>query len=165
MGNEWRRQAAAQLQIDKPPSAVYARIVDVATVGRRSLECHRATWLDGSVPPGQVGSRFRGHNRAGLLRWSRVNEVIEAEPDRRFTFRTVPQRLDPTRADSTRWTYTIEPIGGHGSLVTHAYRIERLPIGPLRWVYGKVMSHHRDMLPHLQYTLEALRVELEHPSP
>jgi len=99
------------------------------------------------------------------VRWSRVNEVIEAEPGRRLTFRTVPQRLDPTRADSTRWTYTIEPVGADGSLGTHAYRIEKLPIVPLRWAYGRLMPHHRDMRPHLQYTLEALRSELEHSSP
>ena len=160
MGNEWRRQAAVQLRIQASPAAVYLRIIDVAAIGRRSLECHRATWLDGPAP-GQVGSRFRGHNRAGWLRWSRVSEVIEAEPGRRFTFRTVPQRLDPTRADSTRWTYTIEPDGDHSSLVTHAYRIEKLPIWPLQWAYGKLMPHHRDMRPHLRYTLEALRAELE----
>jgi hypothetical protein len=160
VGSEWRREAAVQLSIEAPPAAVYGRIVDLVSVGRRSLECRRATWLVGA-PPGQVGSRFRGHNRAGWVRWSRVSEVIEAEPPWRFTFRTVPQRLDPTRADSTRWTYTIEPLDGGGSLVTHAYRIEKLPLQPFRWALGGLMPHHRDMRPHLRYTLEALRAELE----
>jgi hypothetical protein len=163
VGSEWRREGAVQLHIEAPPDAVYRRILDLDTIGRRSLECRRATWLDGPAP-GQVGSRFRGHNRARWVRWSRVSEVVEADPGRRFTFRTLPRRLDPTRADSTWWTYTIEPLDGR-SLVTHAYRIEKLPVRPLRCLYGRLMPHHRDMRPHLRHTLEALRSELERPSP
>jgi hypothetical protein len=124
----WSTTWEAQIHIEAPPTVVYGRIVDVATIGRRSLDCHRATWLDGPAPA-KVGSRFRGHNRARLGRWARVCEVIEAD--------------------------------GRGSLVPPAYRIEKLPIWPLRWAYGKLMPHHRDMRPHLQYTLEALRAELD----
>ena len=38
-------------------------------------------------------------------------EVVTAEPGRSFAFRTVPERLDPTRVDSTTWSYVLEPEG------------------------------------------------------
>lgn len=159
MRNGWLREGAVQLRIGAPPEVVYERIADVTEVGRRSSECHRAAWLDGQTP-GQIGARFRGHNRSRLARWSRVCEVVDAEPGRRFAFITVPERIDLSRADSTRWSYTIEP-DGDGSLVTHDYRIEKLPVQPFRWAYGWLMPHHRDMRPHMQHTLEALRSELD----
>jgi hypothetical protein len=148
-----------QVRIDTPPELVYERIADVTAVGRQSSECRSSAWLPGH-PPGQVGARFRGHNRFRLARWSRVCEVVEADAGRRFAFRTVPERIDLSRADSTVWSFTIEPDGA-GSLVTHAYRIEKLPVQPFRWLYGKLLPHHRDMRPHMQHTLDSLRTELE----
>jgi hypothetical protein len=151
----WRLEGSAQVHCAAPPLVVYERIADVTATGERSAECYRCRWLPGAEPA-SVGSRFRGSNRFGPIRWSRVCEVVEADPGRRFAFRTVPERIDPTRADSTLWSYDLQP-DGDGSLVTHAYRITKPPLQPLRWLYGIILPHHRDMRPHLQYTLEVLR--------
>ncbi|WP_245617735.1 SRPBCC family protein [Nitriliruptor alkaliphilus] len=151
----WRSGGAVQLEVPAPPSAVYEQVADVTTIGDRSEECHHAAWLPGA-DPGQVGARFRGRNRFGIARWSRVCEVTEAEPGQRFAFRTIPERIDLSRADSTRWSFTFEPTAD-GCLVTHEYRIERMPLQPFRWLYGRFLPHHRDMRPHMRRTLEALR--------
>ncbi|MCW2712672.1 MAG: hypothetical protein JWP24_2866 [Marmoricola sp.] len=68
--------------------------------------------------PGSVGAVFRGRNRVRLAaRWSRC-EVVAAEPGRAFAFRTLPERLDPSRRDSTTWSYRLEPTAD-GTRVEH----------------------------------------------
>jgi hypothetical protein len=158
MAAPWRTDGAVELYVDASPAAVYDRVADVTRTRERSSECHTCEWLPGEEP-GTVGSRFRGRNRFKLARWSRVCEVVAAEPGRTFAYRTVPERLDPSRADSTLWSYELEPQG-EGTLVRHRYEIRKLPVQPFRWFYGSYLAHHRDMRPQMQETLEALRGEL-----
>jgi Alpha/beta-hydrolase family/Polyketide cyclase / dehydrase and lipid transport len=106
----WRSDGAVELYIDAPAADVYTAVSEVTTIGDRSPECRSAEWLAG-CEPGIAGARFRGRNRSGVARWSRVCEVLEAVPGRSFVFRTVPERFDPTRRDSTTWSYTLTPEG------------------------------------------------------
>jgi hypothetical protein len=92
--------AAATIEINAPQSAVYDQIADVTRMGEWSPECDRCEWLD---EPGLVGSRFRGHNRRGLARWSTVARVLVADRPHEFTFATL-HRGEP----STRWTYRLD---------------------------------------------------------
>ena len=158
----WRREGAVSLHIAAPAEAVYARIADVTRTGERSEECWRVAWLPGSAPEPVVGARFRGHNRWGLARWSRVCEIVAAEPGRAFAFRTVPERRDPARRDSFVWGYQLTPEGA-GTRVTHFYRVAKLPLPPFRLLYGWVLPHHKDMRPAMRHTLEALKRSLEAP--
>ena len=163
MSRPWRSEGSASIRITAPPAVVYDRVADVTATGDRSLECRAAHWLPGQ-PPGQAGSRFRGHNRSGrLLRWSRTCEVTEAVPGVCFAFRTVPERWDPSRNDSTIWRYTLTADAG-GTLVTHDYRVVKPPLAFFGWLYGRLLPHHHDMRPHLQYTLDALARELGRPA-
>lgn len=141
------------------PEAVYAAVADVTRIGERSAECRSAEWLPGSTP-GAVGARFRGRNRSGLARWSRVCEIVTADHGRELAFRTVPERLDVSRRDSTRWSYTFEPQGP-GTKVVHSYEITALPVWPFRAVYGRLLPHHRDMRPQMAHTLAILKDSLE----
>ena len=86
--------------------------------------------------------------------------MVEAEPGRAFAFRTVPERFDPTRADSTTWRYELS-ADGEGTRVTHSYEITKRPAAPLVWLYGKVFPQHRDMRPQMQHTVDVLRTEIE----
>jgi hypothetical protein len=161
---EWRSEGSATLFIAAAPDTVYDFIADVTRSGDRSLECQGAEWLAGSTP-GTVGARFRGRNKSGLARWSRTCEVIEAEPGHRFAFQTLPERFDKTRADSTVWGYVIEP-DGDGCAVTHDYRIVKWsPIPGFRTLLALLFPHHRDMRPHLEHTLRALKAEVEGSQP
>ena len=157
----WRRSGATSLTIAAPIEAVYERIADVTATGERSLECRTAQWLPGAAP-GTVGARFRGRNRSGLARWSRVCEVVEAEPAAVFAFRTVPERFDPSRGDSTIWRYRLRR-DGEATTVTHEYEIVKMPSAVFKAFYGRLLPHHRDMRPHMAHTLEALKSELERP--
>lgn len=155
----WRTEGAVDTSITAAPAEVHAVVADVTRTGERSPECRAAEWLPGSVP-GAVGSRFRGRNRAGVARWSRICEVTVNEPGSRFAFRTVPERVDLSRRDSTTWSYTFVSEGD-GTRVAHSYEITMLPLRPFRALYGRMLPHHRDMRPQMSETLEALKVSLE----
>lgn len=155
----WRTAGSVELLVPAPPDAVYDLVSDVTRIGERSPECRSAQWLDGG-PPRTVGAVFRGRNRAGLLaRWSRRCQVLEADPGRAFAFRTLPERRDPTRRDSTTWAYRIDAADG-GSRVTHSYAITQLPLRPFRALFGVLLPHHRDMRPQMRANLEALRAQV-----
>ena len=140
--NPWRTSGSVDLLIPAAADAVYAVICDVTRIGERSPECRTASWLPGA-PAGTLGAVFRGRNRA-------------AQPGRAFAFRTLPERLDVSRRDSTTWRYDLEPADG-ATRVRHSYEITQLPRRPIRAVYGVLMPHHRDMRPHMRANLEALR--------
>ena len=82
--------------------------------------------------------------------------MVAAEPGRAFAFRTLPERLDVSRRDSTTWRYDLEPADGGPACGTPT-RSPLLPVRPIRAVYGVLMPHHRDMRPHMRANLEALR--------
>ena len=160
MSAAWNTTGSVDLYIDARPDDIYDRIADVTGTGDRSLECSKCVWLPGA-PAGTVGSRFRGTNRKGrVIRWSRVCEVTAADRGLIFAFRTIPERWDVSRKDSTTWTYTLRP-DGHGTTVTHSYEIVKPPVGPFPRVFGWLMPHHKDMRPHMAHTLRALRDQLE----
>lgn len=82
------------------------------------------------------------------------------DPGLRFVFRTVPERIDPSRRDSTTWSYTFFPEGD-GTRVTHSYEVTMLPSRPFRALYGWILPHHRDVRPQMAETLAALKAALE----
>lgn len=155
MAAQWRSGGSVERLVAAGPEEIYRLITDVTSTGQRSDECHSAQWLPDGPQAAKVGARFRGRNRFGIARWSRVCEVLEAEPGRLFAFRTVPERLDVSRADSTTWRYELSPEDG-GTLVRHSYEITRMPMPPFRTIYGVLLPHHRDMRPAMQHTLDRL---------
>jgi hypothetical protein len=108
-----------------------------------------------------VGSRFRGVNKRGnLIRWTRVCEVTVADRGQAFVYRTVPERFDPSRMDSTLWLYGFRPEGA-GTKVTHSYQISKPPLAPFKALFGVLFPHHRDMRPHMAHTLQTLKLQTE----
>lgn len=159
----WRSSGSVEVVVAAGPFEVYDLVSDVTRIGERSPECHSAVWESGE--PGAVGAVFRGRNRWGrAARWSRRCEVTEADPGRRFTFRTIPESWDPSRRDSTTWSYDIMPVD-RGSRVRHHYTITVPPLRPLRLLYGVLLPHHRDMRPHMQHNIETLAAQLGDPTP
>ncbi len=155
MTDQWRRAGSVEQTIDAASETLFRIITDVTTTGERSDEARRAEWLADSPHEAVTGARFRGHNRHGVARWSRVCEVVEMVPDRVFAFRTVPERLDPSRRDSTTWRYDLVPRGG-STLVRHSYEITVMPRQPFRALYSRLLPHHKDMCPAMQQTLVRL---------
>lgn len=155
----WRTAGAVELDVPADPVTVYDALSDVTRIGERSPECWAAAWESGT--PGTVGAVFRGRNRSGrLARWTRRCEVVTADRGAAFAFRTLPERLDPTRRDSTTWRYDLRPAPGGGTLVRHSYEITRLPLRPLQTLFGVLLPQHRDMRPQMLENLQRLRASV-----
>jgi len=147
--------------VQASPEELYDLVADVTRIGEFSPECVAARWIDGE-PPARPGMRFRGRNAATrLLRWSRLCEVVTAEPAREFSFRTV---ATVTKPDSTLWTYRFQPVDG-GTDVTESYEIVKLPPRPVLALYRRLLPHHMDMRPHLRRTLESIKRAAEARAP
>lgn len=151
-----RTKGDVQCRIDATPAAVYELVSDVTRTGEWSPECRRCQWVDGA-DHARAGARFRGWNRSGLIRWSRLVEVTVAEPGREFAFRTVPDWLN---RDSTTWRYHLEP-DGDGTRLSESYEIHRLPGFPVSVVFRTLLRHHGDMRPHMIETLERIKAVAE----
>ena len=110
--------------MDATTEQVWAVLTDVTRIGEWSHECREAVWLAGGPVGPVVGARFRGRNRAGLVRWGRACEVTVADPAHRFAYRTAGSRV----GDSTEWTFDLEPVGS-GTRIVQSFRVLSLP----RW--------------------------------
>lgn len=155
MSQPWLTSGAVERLVAASPVEVYDVVSDVCSTGERSTECRRVEWLPGSPQAPVVGARFRGYNRFRVARWSRVCEIVDARPGEAFAFRTIPERVDPSRRDSTTWRYELTPAGD-GTLVRHSYEITQLPLLPFRVLYGVLLPHHKDMRASMGHTLETL---------
>ena len=143
------------LRIAAPPERVYEIVTDIAGMGRLSPECTGGRWLDGASGPA-VGARFKGTNKRGFARWSTTNEVVEAEPGRAFSFKTLQSGY--------QWTYRMEP-DGDGTLVTERrdpFR-KRPAVAKLftQVLLGGEDSHTDELRAGMQATLERVRALAE----
>ena len=90
---------------------------------------------------------------SAVLRWSRICEVVTADPGREFSFRTIATLAKP---DSTVWRYRFGPAGG-GVEVNESYEIVKMPPRPVLALYRRLLPHHLDMCPHMRRTLGAIK--------
>jgi hypothetical protein len=159
-GGRDRTGGQVSLHIEASQQDLYDVVADVTRIGERSPECHTARWLPGP-PPRAVGARFRGYNKKGLIRWSRVCEVITADAGHAFAYSTIPERVDLSRRDSTTWTYLFTPEAT-GTKVTHSYDVTLPPLRAFIALYRRVMPQHFDMRPAMTDNLAALKQLAEH---
>jgi uncharacterized protein YndB with AHSA1/START domain len=146
-----RRTCEAEAVIERPPESVWAVVADVTRVGEWSGECHGCAWEGGASGP-VVGARFRGHNRRGRLRWTRLNEIVAADAPRELVWRTLPGILYP---DSVQWRLTLRPEDG-ATRVTESYEIVRMP-RVMGWLISTLFPPHRDRTGDLEGDLGRLR--------
>ena len=104
-----------EIFIQSPPERVYQLVSDVTRMGEWSPECYRCQWLDEAVGPA-VGTRFKGYNRRGWLRWSMVCKVTVADPGRAFAFEVRPRGGKV----QSRWRYELEPDQG-GTILRESF--------------------------------------------
>jgi hypothetical protein len=127
-----------EVVVDASVEAVWRVIADVTRTGEWSHECHRGTWQRGATAAAP-GARFRGHNRSGWLRWSRVCEIVALEAPYRISWRTIPTPLFP---DSTVWSIALEPVGTR-TRVAQTHQTGETPRW-FKWVVGSVVPTHLD---------------------
>jgi uncharacterized protein YndB with AHSA1/START domain len=132
------RTCRTEAILEAPVDAVWRVIADVTRTSEWSHECHRITWLHGATAAAP-GVRFRGYNRSGRLRWSRVCEIVALDAPRQITWRTIATPLFP---DSTDWRITVEPIGTRTRIVqTYQMTTNSRWFG---WVVARLNPTHLD---------------------
>ncbi len=154
-----QRECEAKITINAPPEDIWRVVSDITRVGEWSVECRGCEWTDGASQA-TPGARFRGRNRRGTMRWTRLNEVEVADAPHEFVWRTVST---PLYRDSTQWRLTLAPAPDVTE-VTESFRILGLS-RPMEWVLGIVMPAHRDRSADLAADLARLKkvVEGAHP--
>ena len=150
-----RRNCEASVIVEAPPEAVWAVIADVTRVGEWSGECRGCAWVDdtGGLKP---GARFKGRNRRGGIRWTRLNEVVLADGPRTLIWRTVARA---PYFDSSEWRLhlTADDAGTHVSESFQVLRIPRL----MEWTLWLAMPAHRDRTDDLADDLKRLKILVE----
>jgi hypothetical protein len=100
-------------------------------MGEWSPECYRCEWIGGTARA-EPGTRFKGYNRSGLIRWSNVSEIVTADRGRELAW-----IMGGTEKRYSLWRYTFEAVP-EGSLVTESFeslrhtllgRLGALPLG------------------------------------
>jgi uncharacterized protein YndB with AHSA1/START domain len=146
-----RRKCEASVTVAASPEAVWAVISDVTRVGEWSGECRGCVWVDGADSP-TPGARFRGRNRRGGFRWTRLNEVMLVERPQTLVWRTVARAPYP---DSVEWRINLVEHET-GTLVSESFEVLKIP-RLMEWVVGIGVPAHRDRTPDLTEDLQRLK--------
>ncbi|HQR25479.1 MAG TPA: SRPBCC family protein [Nocardioides sp.] len=133
-----QKSSRVEVEVDASVEQVWDVISDVTRIGEWSHECHSARWLGNAQGP-LPGARFRGRNRSGWARWSRISEIVTVDPPCEIVWRTVPTRLFP---DSTQWRIRLEPREGR-TLITQSFTVVRAP-WLLDLLYARLIPAHQD---------------------
>lgn len=124
------------------PAEVWSVLADVTRVGEWSHECRSAEWLDGAAAA-EVGARFRGKSRSGIMRWSRACTFTRVDEPRELAWIT----HGGICGDHTEWRYLLEPTEA-GTRLVQFYRVLGMPVWFDRLVWLTTPAHHdrRDAL-------------------
>lgn len=150
-----KKSCEASVDVNAPVEAVWDLVSDVTRTGNWSVECRGAEWLDGATAA-KPSARFRGRNRRNATRWSRVCEVLEVDPPRRLSWKTLPTRLLP---DSTKWEFELASTGAR-TLLTERMQVLNIP-GLYDRVFALMLPQHRDRTPDLEADLQRIKAYVE----
>jgi uncharacterized protein YndB with AHSA1/START domain len=150
-----RRSCEASAVVGAPIDAVWNVVTDVTRVGEWSGECQGCEWV-GGADSAVAGAQFRGRNRRGSIRWTRVNEVIRAEPPHTFVWRTLSRF---PYLDSTEWQLRLAE-DGTGTRVIETFQILKLSKAMER-LLRFAMRAHRDRTADLESDLGRLKSLVE----
>jgi uncharacterized protein YndB with AHSA1/START domain len=137
--------------IGRPPEAVWEVVSDVTRVGDWSGECRGCSWVHGASNP-VPGARFRGHNRRRGVRWTRMNEIVVADPPNELVWRTTPGFPYP---DSVEWRIALRREG-ESTRVTESFRVLHMP-RLMELGVSVLFPPHRDRTHDLERDLVRLR--------
>ncbi len=153
-----RRTCEATVKIDAPAQAVWNVVSDVTRVGEWSGECRSCDWVGRPAAPVPT-ARFRGRNRRGWARWTRLNQIDVADPPKELVWHTV---ASPVYRDSTEWRIGVRPSpsGGDGAEVSLSYRILSLS-RPMERFLDLIQPAHRDRAGDLNDDLARLKRVVE----
>jgi uncharacterized protein YndB with AHSA1/START domain len=90
-------------EVAATPEQVWAVVSDLPRMGEWSHENEGGEWIKGAVGP-TPGAKFKGSNSNGTKSWTTEATVLDADPNRRFSFLV---NVGPIKV--AEWSYSIEP--------------------------------------------------------
>ncbi|MEO6714176.1 MAG: SRPBCC family protein [Mycobacteriales bacterium] len=138
MAKELARDCRVEVEVAAPVDAVWRVVADVTRTGEWSHECHRVELLHGATSAVR-GTQLHGGNKSLWWRWSRTSEIIELEPGRLISWRTIPTWRF---VDSTEWRITLQPVP-IGTRIVQTYQVVRCPRW-WEWLAVHANPPHRD---------------------
>lgn len=135
------------------PEQAWSLVADVSRMGDWSPECDACTWIDGATGP-EVGARFKGHNKRGLISWSTTCTVTECEPGRVFAF-AVGKQDQPDNI----WRYSFVP-SADGTMATETCEFPK-PMSAVSRLTTLLTLRVRDREADLKKGIEATLVRLQ----
>ncbi|MPY78875.1 MAG: SRPBCC family protein [Actinophytocola sp.] len=146
-----------KISIAASPEVVYGLVSDAPRMAEWSPECRACRWVGDATGP-EVGARFAGTNRRGLVRWTTQLEVLTAQPGREFVFATYFKDRQ-----ETIWTYRLEPLGD-ATVVTESFEmatdLPRYVALIERWAIG-IKDRKADLEAGMRETLQRLKQAAE----
>lgn len=143
------------IEIDAPPEAVWAVVVDPRALGGLSDQVLR-THVVGTAPVG-LGTRTVNVNRRGPLVWPTRAKVVRFDPTRDYAFRI--------KDNGTIWSYELAPTATGGTRVTHRREVPKGTTKVSRLLQDKVLGgigdFDREMEAGMSVTLQRLKALLE----
>ena len=88
----------SSIEIDAPPSAVWAVVSDLQRMGEWSPQCRKMIVFGGEV---RKGTKTLNVNRDGLKVWPSRAKVVEFEPEKKIAWRIAE--------NWTVWSFELEP--------------------------------------------------------
>lgn len=148
-------QGQEEVFIQSAPERVYQLVSDVTRMGGWSPECYRCQWLDEAVGPA-VGTRFKGYNRRGWVRWSTICTVTVAEPGRAFAFEVKPRGGKV----QSRWRYEFEPDKG-GTILRESFEVFWYLKPVVRLFFGSSQARLAQLSEGVRQTLQRIKAVAE----
>jgi hypothetical protein len=130
------KSGSITFDVEATPEQIWPVLVDITRAGEWSHETQGGERLDGATAA-VPGARFRGRNRNGRAKWSRVCEVLTADAPKVVSWRTIASRRYP---DSTVWTYELAPIEG-GCRITQRFEVTKINPIAERLFYALIPAH------------------------
>jgi uncharacterized protein YndB with AHSA1/START domain len=142
----------AQIDIDAPPSKVWALISDFRRMPQWSPQCR---WMRPFGPLRQ-GTRTLNFNRRNRLFWPTTSTIVEVIPEKKLAF-----RVDTNRAI---WSYELEP-NGQGTRVIESRHAENGVTAfssiSINAVLGGTTNFERELVDGMNATLAKLKAAAE----
>ena len=142
----------AQIDIDAPPSKVWALISDIRRMPQWSPQCR---WMRPFGPLRQ-GTRTLNFNRRNRLFWPTTSTIVEVIPEKKLAF-----RVDTNRAI---WSYELAP-NGKGTRVIESRHAENGVTAfssiSINAVLGGTTNFERELVDGMNATLAKLKAAAE----
>ncbi|WP_203337653.1 SRPBCC family protein [Nocardioides limicola] len=143
----------ATIDIDAPPSVVWALVGDLRNMKRWSPQNRGTLVLGGKT---EVGATFFNLNRRGPLFWPTRGKVVEVEPERRLAFRI--------SENWTVWSFELEATET-GTRVTQRREapqgISDLSVGLTKSVLGGIGQFTDELAQGMAKTLAGIKADAE----